>query len=87
MSMPFEMFRTHTQHVNLDDLDSRFEDGASIGLNELRITGLAKKRDIPVKILGRGELTKKYTVSAHKFSASARERIEGAGGTCQIVEE
>jgi large subunit ribosomal protein L15 len=87
MSMPFEMFRTHTQHVNLDDLDSRFDDGASIGLAELKSTGLAKKRDVPVKILGRGELTKKFTVSAHKFSASARERIEGAGGTCQIVEE
>jgi large subunit ribosomal protein L15 len=87
MSMPFEMFRTHTQHVNLDDLDSRFDDGASIGMAELKSTGLAKKRDVPVKILGRGELTKKFTVSAHKFSASARERIEGAGGTCQIVEE
>ena len=86
MSMPFEMFRTHTQHVNLDDLETRFEDGATIGLNELKITGLAKKRDVPVKILGRGELTKKFTVHAHKFSASARTTIEGAGGTCQVIE-
>src|SRR5213080_1719527 len=45
MSMPFEPFRTHTQHVNLDDLDTRFEDGAAIGLEELRAAGLAKKRD------------------------------------------
>jgi large subunit ribosomal protein L15 len=87
MSMPFEMFRTHTQHVNLDDLELRFDDGASIGLDELRSTGLAKKPDIPVKILGRGELTKKFTVHAHKFSAAARTGIEGAGGTCQVIED
>src|SRR3954469_12959358 len=53
MSMPFEPFRTYTQHVNLDDLEARFDDGASIGLEELRATGLAKKREIPVQILGR----------------------------------
>ena len=87
MSMPFEMFRTHTQHVNLDDLDKRFDDGAAIGLDELRSTGLAKKRDVPVKILGRGELTKKFTVHAHKFSASARSGIEGAGGTLTLLRE
>ena len=85
MSMPFEPFRTHTQHVNLDDLAERFSDGASIGLEELRDTGLAKKRDIPVKILGRGELSIKLTVQAHKFSKSARERIEGAGGVCVVI--
>src|SRR4051812_49108662 len=71
-AMPCEPFRTHTQHVNLDDLAERFADGASVGLEELRDTGLAKKRDIPVKILGRGELSIKLTVSAHKFSKSAR---------------
>jgi large subunit ribosomal protein L15 len=87
MSMPFEMFRTHTQHVNLDDLEARFDDGAAIGLEELKTTGLAKSREIPVKILGRGELTKKFTVSAHKFSASARSAIEGAGGTVQVIED
>lgn len=87
MSMPFEPFRTHTQHVNLDDLVERFEAGATIDLEALRTAGLAKKRDIPVKILGRGELDKKFTVQAHKFSKSARERIEAAGGTCEIVGE
>jgi len=87
MSMPFEMFRTHTQHVNLDDLEARFDDGASIGLEELRAAGLAKARGVPVKILGRGELTKQLTVSAHKFSASARSGIEGAGGVVQVVED
>src|SRR5213595_1533116 len=68
MSMPFEPFRTHTQHVNLDDLERRFDDGASVDLTALRRTGLATKRDVPVKILGRGELSKKLTVHAHKFS-------------------
>jgi large subunit ribosomal protein L15 len=87
MSMPFEMFRTHTQHVNRDDLEARFDDGAAIGLAELKAAGLAKTRDVPVKILGRGELTKKFTVSAHKFSASAREAIEGAGGVVQVIED
>ena len=87
MSMPFEPFRTHTQHVNVDDLEARFDAGASIGLDELRSTGLAKARNIPVKILGRGELTKSFTVHAHKFSASARTAIEGAGGTCQLIED
>ena len=86
MSMPFEMFRTHTQHVNLDDLESRFDAGTTIDLALLKSTGLAKTRDVPVKILGRGELTKKFDVQAHKFSAGARESIEGAGGTCTVVE-
>jgi len=86
MSMPFEMFRTHTQPVNLDDLEQRFESGASVDVAALKAAGLATRRDIPVKILGRGELNKKLTVVAHGFSKSARERIEGAGGTCQIHE-
>jgi large subunit ribosomal protein L15 len=86
MSMPFEPFRTHTQHVNLDDLVARFDDGASVDIEALRAAGLAKKRDVPVKILGRGELDKKFTVHAHKFSKTARERIEAAGGTCRLVE-
>jgi len=87
MSMPFEMFRTHTQHVNLDDLEQRFDDGATIGLEELKASGLAKQRGVPVKILGRGELTKKFTVNVHKISASARSGIEGAGGTVQLIED
>jgi large subunit ribosomal protein L15 len=87
MSMPFEPFRTHTQHVNLDDLEARFDDAAVIDLEALRAAGLAKKRDIPVKVLGRGEITKKLTVSVHKVSKSARERIEAAGGTVQLIEE
>jgi large subunit ribosomal protein L15 len=86
MSMPFEPFRTHTQPVNLDDLERRFEDGASVDLVALRAAGLGTRKDVPVKILGRGELSKALTVHAHGFSKSARERIEAAGGTCQLIE-
>jgi large subunit ribosomal protein L15 len=86
MSMPFEPFRTHTQPVNLADLEQRFESGASVDLAALKSAGLATRRDIPVKILGRGELTKPLTVHAHGFSKAARAAIEAAGGTCQVVE-
>ena len=86
-SMPFEKFRTHTQPVNLSDLEARFDKGAEVTPESLRASGLAKRRGVPVKILGRGELSKPLTVSAHAFSASAREKVEGAGGTCRVIEE
>ena len=86
-SMPFEPFRTHTQAVNLADLDARFESGAEVTLEKLKAAGLGKRNDVPVKILAKGEISKPLTVHAHKFSAAAREAIEGAGGTCQVVEE
>src|ERR671918_1808857 len=86
MSMPFEMFRTHTQPVNLADLEKRFESGAAVDVAALKAAGLATRRDIPVKILGRGELTKPLTVHAHAFSKSARDAIERAGGICQVIE-
>ena len=86
-SMPFENFRTRTQPVNLSDLEERFDKGAEVTPETLRAAGLAKRRGIPVKILGRGELSKSLTVSAHAFSASAREKVEGAGGTCRILDE
>jgi large subunit ribosomal protein L15 len=86
MSMPFEPFRTHTQPVNLADLDARFDDGVSVDLEALRGAGLATRKNVPVKVLARGELTKRLTVHAHAFSKTARERIEAAGGTVQVVE-
>jgi large subunit ribosomal protein L15 len=86
-SMPFEKFRTHTQPVNLSDLEARFDKGAEVTPESLRASGLAKRRGVPVKILGRGELSKALIVSAHAFSASAREKVEGAGGTCSVIEE
>ena len=85
-SMPFEPFRTRTQPVNLVDLN-RFEDGAEVTPETLNGHGLATRKRIPVKILGRGELERKnLNVTAHAFSASAREKIEAAGGTCTVVE-
>ena len=86
-SMPFEKFRTHTQPVNLRDLDARFDGGAEVTPDSLRDNGLATRRSVPIKILGQGELSKKLTVHAHGFSATAREKIEAAGGTCQLIEE
>ena len=85
-SMPFERFRTHTQPVNVSDLEARFDAGAEVTPESLRAAGLAK-RSHPVKILARGEISKKLTVRAHGFSATAREKIEKAGGTVELIEE
>ena len=86
MSMPFEPFRTHTQAVNLKDLEARFDSGAEVTLDALREHGLGTRKGIPVKILAKGEVTKPLTVHAHAFSGAARQAIEAAGGTCTIVE-
>jgi large subunit ribosomal protein L15 len=86
-SMPFERFRTHTQPINLADLEARFDKGAEVTPDALRAKGLATRKDIPVKILAKGVLSKALTVHAHGFSAAARERIEAAGGTCQLIEK
>jgi large subunit ribosomal protein L15 len=86
-SMPFEKFRTRTQPVNLSDLEARFDAGAEVTPESLRDAGLATRRAIPVKVLGNGELSKGLTVHAHAFSKVAREKIEAAGGTCQLLEE
>jgi large subunit ribosomal protein L15 len=85
-SMPFEMFRTHTQPVNLQDLEARFQKGDSVTLETLNSHGLCTKKGVPVKVLAKGELSKPLTVHAHKFSAAAREAIEAAGGTCQVID-
>jgi large subunit ribosomal protein L15 len=86
-SMPFEKFRTHTQPVNVRDLELKFDTNAEVTPDALREHGLASRRGIPVKVLGEGEITKALTVHAHAFSKSAREKIEAAGGTCQVVSE
>ncbi len=86
-SMPFEQFgRTRTQPVNLSDLEQRFDKGAEVTPDSLRAAGLATRRDVPVKVLGEGELSKALVVHAHGFSASARQKIEAAGGSAQVVE-
>jgi large subunit ribosomal protein L15 len=85
-SMPFEMFRTHTQAVNLSDLERRFASGDEVTLEALKAKGLGTRKEIPVKILAKGTISKPLTVHAHAFSAAAREAIEAAGGTCQVAD-
>jgi large subunit ribosomal protein L15 len=85
-SMPFEPFRTHTQPVNIAALESRFDAGTEVTIELMKSHGLATRKDIPVKVLAKGELTKALTIHAHGFSAGARERIEAAGGTCKLLE-
>jgi large subunit ribosomal protein L15 len=83
-SMPFERFRTVTQPVNVSDLEARFDAGAEVTPESLRAAGLATRRD-PVKILGRGEISTQLAVRAHGFSASAKEKIEAAGGSAELI--
>jgi len=85
-SMPFEPFRTRTQIVNVGEFEQRFDTGADVTLDALQAKGLCDRGGPPVKVLAKGELSKALTVHAHAFSAGARERVEGAGGTCHIIE-
>jgi large subunit ribosomal protein L15 len=77
------IFRREYAIVNVDALN-RFGDGARVTPEELRASGLLRRR-LPVKILGAGEVKVKLTVAAHAFSGSAREKIEKAGGSVEIV--
>jgi len=70
--------------VNLDSLN-QFADGTKVDVAALRQAGLANGPVKNVKILGDGELTRKLTIVAHAFSASARTKIEGKGGTCEVL--
>jgi large subunit ribosomal protein L15 len=79
------IFKTDYAVVNVSDLE-RFDNGASIDEATLRQAGLVKGSHDGVKVLGDGELTKKLTVSATKFSKSAKEIIEKAGGTVQEIQ-
>jgi large subunit ribosomal protein L15 len=85
-SMPFEPFRTHTQAVNISDLDARFEPGSEVTIELMRAKGLATRKSVPVKVLAKGELKKALTVHAHAFSVAAHERIEAAGGACKLID-
>lgn len=71
--------------VNVGDLEARFDAGAEITLERLQSAGMVRSMARGVKILGAGELTKKLTVKAHAFSASAKTKIEAAGGACEVV--
>ncbi|HVT43924.1 MAG TPA: 50S ribosomal protein L15 [Thermoanaerobaculia bacterium] len=76
------IFKEEYAILNLSDLD-RFEAGTNVDMATLREIGLVKGSVRKVKVLGNGDLSKKLTVHADKFSKSAREKIEAAGGTCQ----
>jgi large subunit ribosomal protein L15 len=84
-AMPIGPFRTYSQPVNLRDLEERFEAGAEVTIEALKEAGLIASLRKDVKILGQGDLTKKLAVTAHRFSASAREKIEAAGGTATAL--
>src|SRR5688572_11595961 len=84
---PVGPFRTYSQPVNLRDLEARFEAGAEVTLEALKDVGLIARLRKDVKILVAGELTKKVSVAAHRFSAGAKEKVEAAGGTATALVE
>jgi large subunit ribosomal protein L15 len=85
-AMPIGPFRTSTVPVNVSALD-RFDDGAEVTPESLVEKGLIKNTKIDVKLLGNGDLKKKLTVRVHAISATAREKVEKAGGTVALLKE
>ena len=84
--MPVGPFRTFTQPVNIRDLD-RFEAGEEVTPETLKAKGLIRSIRKDVKLLGVGELTKKLSITVHAASATAREKVEAAGGTLTLLKE
>ena len=85
-AMPIGPFRTYTQPVNVGDLE-RFDAGTEVTPEALKARGLIRSIRKDVKLLGNGELTKAVTVTVHGASATAREKIEAAGGTLVLLRE
>jgi large subunit ribosomal protein L15 len=85
-AMPIGPFRTSTAPVNVGSLDS-FDDGAEVTPEALVEKGLLKNTKTDVKLLGNGELVKKLTIRVHAISATAREKVEKAGGTVTLLKE
>ena len=79
------IFRTEYDVVNLDQLEGRFDAGATVTPEALREAGLVRDRTSLIKVLGRGEVTKALTVHAHKFSGTAAEKLAAAGGTAEAI--
>ena len=77
-------FREEVFAVNVGHLEERFSAG-TIDLATLQAAGMVPRRSRSVKILGEGDLTKKFVIKATAFSASAKEKIEKAGGTAELV--
>jgi large subunit ribosomal protein L15 len=86
-AMPIGPFRTATQAVNLRDLDARFDPGDEVTIESLKEKGLIRNTRVDVKILGSGDLKKKLTVTAHRFSETARQKIESAGGSVTALRD
>jgi large subunit ribosomal protein L15 len=86
-AMPVGPFRTYTQPVNLRDLEARFEVSEEVTPESLKAKGLIRSLKKDVKLLGVGELTKKLTITVHGASATAREKVEAAGGTLTLLKE
>ena len=86
-AMPVGPFRTYTQPVNLRDLETRFEAGEEVTPESLKAKGLIRSLRKDVKLLGVGELTKKLAITVHGASATAREKVESAGGTLTLLRE
>ena len=78
------MFKKEYATINVSDLE-KFEEGAVVTPEILKEMGILKKQLAGVKVLGNGELTKKITVKAHKFSNSAIEKIEAKGGKAEVI--
>lgn len=78
-------FRVEHAWVNVGDLQARFRAGSVVGPEDLRKAGFIGSGRLPVKVLGSGELGHALTVRAHAFSATAKEKIEKAGGTCEVI--
>ena len=86
-AMPVGPHRTSTAPVNVAALEERFDAGAEVTPESLVEKGVLKNTKTDVKILGNGDLTKKLAVTAHAVSASAREKIEAAGGSITLLRE
>jgi large subunit ribosomal protein L15 len=86
-AMPMGPHRTSTQPVNVASLEERFDAGAEVTLEALIEKGLIKNTRTDVKLLGQGELTKKLNVTVHAASATAREKVEAAGGSLTLLRE
>ena len=79
------MFRTEYAVVNLDQLEAQFEADSTVTPDALRVAGLVHSKALPIKVLGRGEVTKALTVQAHKFSGKAAEKLAAAGGKAEAI--
>ena len=79
------VFRTEYAVINLDQLEARFDAGATVTPDALRASGLIRGRRLPIKVLGRGEVTKALMVQAHKFSGKAAEKLSAAGGKAEAI--